>query len=190
MLLRVSTRLDAYHATLPVLPRTVHRDDVGAAAWFGLRRDGVVRLVWGDIAIPADLQDTPELRAVALAPLVPARGIVGRRTAAWVHTGRFPPVRVDVLVPTGGRRTDPHPERAAAEADLTPHDVVRLGGVRATTVQRTGTDLARTLPAQESVPVLRALREAGFDPESALAQLAELRGQRGVRRARTTLLEL
>jgi hypothetical protein len=160
---------------------------VVAAAWFGLLRDGVVRLVWGDVAIAADLADTPELRAVALASLVPARGVVGRRAAAWVHTGSFPPARVDVLVRTGGRRTDPHPGRIAAEATLPPHDVARLGTVRVTTVQRTGADLARMLPIDEAVPMLRGLREVGFDPERALRHLEELSGQRGVRQARSIL---
>ncbi len=174
----------------PVLPRTVSRADVGAAAWFGLLRDGVVRTVWGEVAIAADLTDTPEVRAVALAPLVPARGVVGRRAAAWVHTGVFPPVRVDVLVRTGARRTDPHPERLAAEADLPPHDVILVGRVRVTTVQRTGADLARMLPCDEAVPLLRGLREVGFDAERALEELVELRGQRGVRQARCTLQSL
>ena len=152
----MSTRLDEFRTTVPVLPRTVSRDDVGAAAWFGLLRDGVVRVVWGDVAIAADLPDTPELRAVALAPLVPARGVIGRRTAAWVHTGRYPPVRVEVLVRTGERRTDPHPARVAAEATLSPSDVVRVGTHRATSVQRTGVDIARMLPPGEAVPTLRA----------------------------------
>ena len=152
---RVSTRLDEFRPVPPVLPRTLNRADVGAAAWFGLLRDGVVRIVWGEVAIAADLADTPELRAVALAPLVPARGVVGRRAAAWVHTGSFPPVRV--------------------------------GRLRVTTVQRTGADLARMLPRDEAVPLLTALREVGFDPERALEQLSELRGQRGVRLARSTL---
>ncbi|WP_315098188.1 hypothetical protein [uncultured Cellulomonas sp.] len=186
----MSASLDEYRATPPVLPRTVSRDDVGAAAWFGLLRDGVVRLVWGDVAIAADLSDTPELRAVALAPLVPARGVVGRRTAAWVHTGCYPPVRVEVLVRTGTRRTDPHPARVAAEAALPAHEVVRVGALRATSVQRTGADVARILPSDEAMPVLRALRTAGFDPESALEQLARLHGQRGVQRARATLRDL
>ncbi|NUU17630.1 hypothetical protein HP550_10270 [Cellulomonas humilata] len=186
----MSTRLDEFRAVPPVLPRTVSRDDVGAAAWFGLLRDGVVRHVWGDVAIAADLVDTPVLRAVALAPLVPARGVVGRRAAAWVHTGRYPPVRVDVLVGTGGRRTDPHPERVAAEAILPTHDVVRVGALRVTTVQRTGADLARLLPHDEALSLLRGLSEVGFDPEHALAQLVELGGQRGVRQARTLLRSL
>ena len=190
MLLAVSTRLDEFRATAPVLPRTVRRDDVGAAAWFGLLRDGVVRVVWGDVAIAADLTDTPELRATALASLVPARGVLGRRTAAWVHTGRYPPVRVEVLVPTGERRTDPHPARVAAEATLTPADVVRVGAHRATSVQRTGIDIARMLPAAEAVPTLHALLEVGFEATRALDDLTAFRGQRGIRQAHATLRDL
>jgi hypothetical protein len=186
----VSTRLDAYRAVPPVLPHTVSREEIGAAAWFGLLRDGVVRLVWGDLAIAADLSETPAVRALALAPLVPSRGVIGRRTAAWVHTGRFPPVRVEVLVRTGGRRTDPHPARVAAEAQLAPQDVVRIGGHSATSVQRTGIDLARMLPAAEAVPLLHALQDIGLDPARALASLAAFRGQRGVRQAQSTLRDL
>ena len=186
----MSSRPDEFRATVPALPHTVSRDDVGAAAWFGLLRDGVVRLVWGDVAIAADLVDTPEVRASALAPLVPARGVIGRRTAAWVHTGRFPPVRVEVLVRTGERRADPHPARVAAEADLSPADVVRVGAHRATSVQRTGIDIARMLPAAEAVPTLRALQDVGFEPTRALAVLAELRGHRGIRQAHATLQDL
>lgn len=186
----VSTGLDDYRPRDLLLPATVRRDDVGPAAWFGLLRDGVVRIVWGEVAIAADLADTPDLRAAALAPLVPARGVLGRRTAAWVHTGWAPPTRVEVLVPTGGRRTDPHPERIAAEAVLAPSDVVRVGGLRATSVLRTGIDVARMLPRDEAVPLVRALERVGFDVRSALEHLANLKGQRGIRRAHSTLGDL
>ena len=186
----MGTSLEAYRAGAPVLPRTVTRDDVGAAAWFGLLRDGVLRIVWGDVAIAADLVDTPELRALAVASLVPTRGVLGRRTAAWVHTGRYPPVRVEVLVRAGGRRTDPHPARIAAEAVLEPVDVVHVGGLRATSVQRTGIDVARMLPRREAVPVLHALQDAGLDAERAWEQLATLRGYRGIRQADATLRSL
>ncbi|WP_456825731.1 hypothetical protein [Cellulomonas sp. P5_E12] len=186
----MSTGLDAYHATTPALPRTVSRDDVGAAAWFGLLRDGVVRIVWGEVAIAADLVDTPELRALAVASLVPARGVLGRRTATWVHTGCFPPDRVEVLVRAGGRRTDPHPARIAAEAVLAPVDVVRVGGLRATSVQRTGIDVARMLPPDDALPLLRALQDVGLDPERAREHLASLRGYRGIRQADATLRSL
>ena len=186
----MSTRLDEFRATVPSLPRTVSRGDVGAAAWFGLLRDGVVRVVWGDVAIAADLPDTPEVRAIALAALVPSRGVIGRRTAAWVHTGRYPPVRVEVLVRTGGRRTDPHPHRVAAEATLCPGDVVHVGAHRATSVQRTGIDIARMLPPVDAVPTLHALQEVGFEPACALDVLADYRGQRGVRQAQSTLRAL
>ena len=186
----MSTTLDAYRATTPVLPRTVSRDDVGAAAWFGLVHDGVVRVVWGEVAIAADLVDTPELRALAVAALVPARGVLGRRTAAWVHTGLHPPDRVEVLVRAGGRRTDPHPARIAAEAVLSPVDVVRVGGLRVTSVQRTGIDVARMLPRDEALPVLRALQDVGLDPGPAREHLAGLRGYRGIRQADSTLRAL
>jgi len=186
----VTTRLADLRRTTPVLPRTVTRDEVGAAAWFGLVRDGVVRVVWGDLAIAADLDDTPELRAVALAPLVPARGVIGRRAAAWVHTGRYPPVRVEVLVRTGARRTDPHPGRVSAEATLPPGDVVRVGTHRATSVQRTGVDIARLLPPAEAAATLHALQDVGFDVDQALDLLAGLRGQRGIRQAHSTLRDL
>lgn len=186
----MSTRLDEFRATAPPLPSTVRRDDVGAAAWFGLLRDGVVRVVWGDVALPADLSDTPELRAIALASLVPARGVIGRGSAAWVHTGRYPPVRVEVLVRTGERRTDPHPARVAAEAILPSADVVRVGAHRATSVQRTGIDIARMLPAPQAVPTLRALQDVGFEAARALDRLAGFRGHRGVRQAYSTLQDL
>lgn len=183
----MSSLLDDYRATTLTLPRTVRRQDVGSAAWFGLLRDGVLRVVWGDVAIAADLDDTPELRAIALAPLVPSRGVIGRRTAAWVHTGAHPPDRVDVLVRTGGRRTDPHPARVAAEAILAPDDVVRVGDLRATSVQRTGVDLARMLEPDEAVPLLHDLQAVGFDPDRAVTHLETLRGHRGIRRAHATL---
>ena len=166
------------------------RDDVGPAAWFALLRDGVVRVIWGDLAIAADLSDTPELRAAALAPLVPARGVLSRRSAVWVHTGCLPPERVEVLVAAGARRADPHPGRVAAEATLAPSDVVRVGALRATSVQRTGVDVARMLPPDEAGPLVRALQGVGFDAAAALESLADLRGQRGIRQARLVLEDL
>ena len=126
------------------VPETLRRSDVGAAAWWRLLDDGVVRPLWGDVALAADLAETPERRSVAIAELVPARGVVGRGSAVWLHTGRFPPRRVDVLVATRTRRADPHPLRTTAESTFSDEDVVQVGSVRATTVQRTGLDLRGT----------------------------------------------
>jgi len=170
-----------------VLPSTVRRQDVGAAAWFGLIRDGVLRPLWQDVALRSDVAETPELRAAGLAPLVPARAVVGRGSAAWVHVGGPAPTRVDLLFAPGGRRTDPHPLRTTAEAHLWPADVVQVGPVRVTAVQRTGLDVARTAPPTDVHRLLTALGARGFDAQRALDDLARLGPVRDVRRARAVL---
>ena len=73
---------------------------------------------------------------------------------------------------------------------LSPSDVVHVGIHRATSVQRTGVDIARILPAEEAVPTLRALQDVGFEPTRALDHLAGLRGHRGVRQAYAMLVDL
>jgi len=186
----MTSRLDAYRPPASALPSIVRRHEVGAAAWHALVRDRVVRPLWGDVAVVADLDDTPALRSEALADLVPRRGVVGRCSAAWVHTGRRPPAKVDVLVASGAHRADPHPWRTAAEAALTDDDVVRVGPLTVTTVQRTGTDVARWVAGPQALVVLADLCAAGFDPDRALHDLDAMPGQRGVRSARQTLRAL
>ena len=73
---------------------------------------------------------------------------------------------------------------------LSPSDVVHVGIHRATSVQRTGVDIARILPAEEAVPTLRALQDVGFEAAWALDRLAGFRGHRGVRQAYSTLQDL
>ncbi|MGN8245493.1 hypothetical protein ACTHAM_002616 [Cellulomonas soli] len=166
---------------------TIDAADVGAATWHALHRDGVVRTVWGELAIARDTPETPQVRAQALARLVPERGAVARGSAAWVHTGIGAPTRIDVLVPARARRPDPHPWRVACEADLADGDVTVLGAVRVTSVQRTGVDVARLLPRVDAERVLAELLDVGFDPDAALDRLTSMAGQRGVREARALL---
>jgi hypothetical protein len=73
---------------------------------------------------------------------------------------------------------------------LAPVDVVRVGGLRATSVQRTAIDIARMLPPADALPLLRALQGVGLDPERARQDLASLRGYRGIRQADATLRSL
>ncbi|MBO0922774.1 hypothetical protein J1G42_18300 [Cellulomonas sp. zg-ZUI222] len=150
---------------------------VGGTAVAGTAFDGTV----------VDHVVDPAVRAAAFAALVPQRGTVGREAAAWVHAGGSPPGRVTVLVRSGARRPDPHPSRTTAEADLTEADVVDLGGVRVTTVLRTAVDVARWLPTEDALRVLRRLPPVGLDPADALRRLEQHAGGRGVRRARRTL---
>ncbi|UZN05132.1 hypothetical protein [Cellulomonas sp. S1-8] len=168
-------------------PTVVRRADVAASAWTGLHLDGVLVSLWRDTSRVAWALECAEVRARAFGTLVPRRGAVGRLSAAWVHVGGPPPDRVTVLVRSGARRLDPHPERATAEADLRDDDVRALGGVPVTTVLRTAVDIARWVPAGAALPVLRALLPAGLDPDAALRQLDVHAGGRGVRDARRVL---
>lgn len=172
-----------------ILPAVLRRTELGTAEWHALLQDGVLRHVWGDVAAPADLPAGPEERTEALRPFIPARAVVGRMAAAWVHTGLVPPTAIDLLVPPGRRRLAPHPHRRTHEAELPDTDIVHVGGIRLTTAHRTGIDLARWelgrgLPAVE---MLDALIPLGFDPARALHQLDHLGGQRGLRAARSHL---
>jgi len=172
---------------VPPPPRVVHRDDVPSWVWTGLHLDGVLVPLWRDVARVVGAPDDAVTRAAAFAALVPPRAAVGRLAAVWVHVGGEPPSRVAVLVRSGARRLDPHPDRSTAEADLRDADVEQIGGVGVTTVARTGIDVARWVPAPAAVPALRALQRLGFTPDDARHHLDRHPGARGVRAARSTL---
>ncbi|WP_028048440.1 hypothetical protein [Cellulomonas sp. URHD0024] len=182
--------LAPYRPHTVVLPETMRRSDVGAAAWWWLHDVGVVRPLWGDVAIASDLEETAARRSRAIADLVPSRGVVGRQSAVWLHTGQFAPRRVDVLVATRSRRAEPHPLRSTAESTWGADDVVQVGSIRATTVQRTGVDICRHLPPGHALRLLEPLLEAGFDPVHARVQLEGLAGHRGILGARNILRRL
>lgn len=163
---------------------------LGPVAHQAMLLDGITRRVRDDLTVPADVVVSPELRIAALAALVPARCVVGRQAALWVHTGAHEPLRVAVLVGPRVRRPDPHPGRTTHECELTDTDVVTLGDVRVTSVQRTGLDLARWFPGDEALALLAPLCDQGFDAASALLALGPLGGYVGVRDARSTLARL
>jgi hypothetical protein len=174
----------------PEPPVRVFPDLLGRVAHQAMLLDGITRRVRDDLTVPADVAVTPELRIASLAALVPSRCVVGRQAALWVHTGAHEPLRVAVLVGPRVRRPDPHPGRTTHETELTDADVVTLGNVRATSVQRTGLDLARWFPGDEALRLLAPLCDQGFDAVSALQELDTLGGYAGVREARSTLVRV
>jgi len=190
MLPHVSNALLRYRATTLEVDPLVRRDELSAAEWTGMLLDRARVPIWDGVAVRAGQEVTAGLRLAALSDLVPQRGVVGRAAAAWVHAGGPRPTKVDVVVPPGVRRPDPHPLRRAAEGPLPDEDVLDLGPGRVTTVQRTGVDVARFAAPGDVVRLLVGLLPLGFDPHAALAAMRELRGGRGVQRARTLLAEL
>lgn len=183
----MSVALRALRPLTVPLPDLVHRREVGALSWAGMCRDGTLRPLWGEVAVAGGVEVSPRMRCAALAELVPARGVVGRASAAWVHLGGPAPARVDVLVPPRGRRTDPDPWRTSAEAPLPSVDVQVMGPVRVTTIQRTGLDVARWLPRQQAAGLLEGLCAIGFDPAAARERLEDAAGGRGLCQARELL---
>lgn len=175
----------------PAAPReVVHRSELPTSTWTGLHLDGALVPLWRETSRIAGVAESSPVRALAFAHLVPRRGVVGRLAAVWVHAGGAPPQHVTVLVRSGARRPDPHPGRTVAEADLGNGDVVRLGAVAVTSVLRTGVDVARWVTPDRALPALRALQQAGLQPEDALRRLGDQAGGRGVRAARHLLAGL
>jgi hypothetical protein len=177
------------------VPAVLRCAELGTPAWNALIRDDVLRPVWGDLAVPADREITAAERARSLLPHVPARAVVGRMTAAWVHTGLEPPVTLDLLVAPGRRRLSPDPGRRTHECPLPEDDLTLLSGIRLTTVQRTGLDLARWElgRGRSALIALDGLLGTGFDAHEALMALEEISGQRGLcdaRRHLRAMLEL
>jgi len=173
------------------IPDQLHALELGAISWQTLIRDGIARHVWGAVAIPADLPETPGVRATAVRYLVPPRGVVGRATAVWVHTGGLRPGRIDVLVAPRARRPDPHPLRVPHECVLPESDVVAVGPLRVTTVERTAVDVARWSGVLDAGRLLERLVQcAGLDPSRALRLLDGLSGHRGTLAARYALVAL
>ena len=169
------------------VPDELHATEVGWVPWQILIRDGIARHVWGAIAIAADTPETPRIRATSVSPLVPARGVIGRSAAVWVHAGGPRPGRIDVLVAPRARRPDPHPLRVAHESALASGDVVAVGPVRVTTVERTAVDVARWAGHDAASLLERLVHGAGLDPGRALDVLDTLPGHRGARDARAAL---
>ena len=186
----MSSSLLPYRPSSAALAPLVRRDDVGPLAGAGMLRDGVLRPLWHGVAVREGVEVTPGLRLAAVAHLVPERAVVARAAAAWVFAGGPPPAFVDVLVRPGARRTDPPPERRPCEGPLSPDDVLVCGAGRVTTLQRTGLDVARYVPAETARSLLAMLEHRGFDADLALESLGALTGERGTQRARTLLEEL
>lgn len=110
------------------------------------RLDGdVVEL--GEAYAPADLVETPALRAASLAPLIETiRGAAfAGMSAAWIHgAGDAPPEVHEVQSATGRRLRAPANRRLIVhDPVLDPVDLQDLGGVAVTTPERTLIDLLR-----------------------------------------------
>ncbi|MBM7504921.1 hypothetical protein ACFPER_15405 [Agromyces aurantiacus] len=150
------------------LPAVLGTDDLPLAELCAARLDGeLVRIGTG--WCPVDEPDLPALRAAAVASRLPPPLIVERRSAAWVHGGLpAPPAVAQFCVPHESRvaaRNDP--SSTVREVTITAAEVVELGRIRCTSLDRTVFDLARDTSEDDAgaIAVVRAL--LAVDPTSA-----------------------
>lgn len=153
--------------------------------------NGEVRRVFTNVYVPADIADTLETRAAAVALVVSPHQIVCDRTAAWLHgidvfglTDKevLPPVELCAL------RGHPVADRVGTDGrtrDLLPRDVMEVQGVSVTTPLRTALDLACGLGRRRALGALDLfMRHHGVTIWEMRRELRRFFRRRGVVQAR------
>jgi hypothetical protein len=149
----------------------------GSAEAESLRFDGLAAEIWPGVLRALDLAAGPEGRTGAVAELVPRGAVLAYRSAVWVHTGRYRPDRLDVVL-SGGRQRSCAAVRMHTER-LASADVLVLGAMAVTSPARTAVDVARRSHPRDVQEWLAALRAHGLCPaevEDALSRAGRLRG--------------
>lgn len=121
---------------------------------------GLLRRVLRGVYVPADLDDTLELRATCASLVVAPGSVVRDRTAAWIHG-------VDVLTHTEHELLPPvetcvprfraPSDRLGVDGgtrDLAPQDVMTVHGLSVTTPLRTALDLGCNLRRRDALAAL------------------------------------
>lgn len=109
------------------------------------RLDGDV-VALGEAFVPADVVETPALRAASLGGLLGDTLAASHLSAAWVHGGLDDPPPRHTVQRAVSRRLHHVIDRRVRYRDpsVPGADLLRIGGVAVTTVARTVADLART----------------------------------------------
>lgn len=114
---------------------------------------------------PVDEPDLPAFRAAVIALRMPRPLVIERMSAAWVHGGLLvPPEVAQFCVPHSARIAAIGDRRATVrEVKIDDDEIVEFGGIRCTSVERTGFDLLRDpgsddVQAESAVGALIAMR--------------------------------
>jgi hypothetical protein len=160
----------------------------GRTTWEALLRDGLVDEVHAGFGVLAGTLGSPQARARSLTTRVPREIVVGRRSAAWVHTGGRRPDKVSVLYAPHGYRPRDAPHLEIAQATMRSWESQTLGGVQVTTPERTALDVATWCDDDSAHTVLVRLAHHGVDLEDAVVRLTTHAHWRSAERARARLL--
>ena len=131
--------------------------------------EGRVRRLLRGVYVAPTVAETPEVRARALALVLPREAVAVDRTAAWLHGIDVPGDTPDLPPPVEAITARP---RGRSRRSLTSHDVTVRCGVRLTTPLRTALDLGRLLaPGRAQGVVDTVLREGWCSHRELLAEL-------------------
>ena len=148
--------------------------------------DGVVRRMSIGVYVDADVEETFDLRASAIALITRAHQIVCDRAAAWLWgIDVFPYADLDLLpIETCALRGKGPCRRSEVDGrtrDLLPSDVTDVHGVRVTTPLRTALDLGCLLERKDALAALDGFRRRfGITIAELTAGAARFRRRRGV----------
>jgi hypothetical protein len=134
----------AQHGRMARLPVVLGTDDLPIAELCAARLDGELFAI-DDGWAPVDEPDLPAFRAAVIALRTPRRLVIERLSAAWVHGGlATPPAVAQFCVPLSSRIAVIATHRAVVrEVRIDETEIVALGGIRCTSLVRTGFDLLR-----------------------------------------------
>lgn len=143
------------------------------------------------VLVRRDVLADPDVRARAVAVVLPPGAALCRETAAWLHgvDARAPglhrqPPELHCVVPVGVARVR-RPGVRCWVSDLPASDVVRLRGVPVTSHVRTALDLARYTRRFVALAAVDAYAHQGLvDPADLRARARTLAGARNIARAR------
>ena len=163
-----------------------------AQSWATLVRDGDIVEVRPGFAVGPGTTITAELRALSLAEVVPRGVVVGRASAAWVHTGHGGGRRVCVLYAPGKHRPRDVGQLQVCQASVRPWEVdtypTTTSILEVTGLARTAMDVATWCSDQDCADLLAHLVAAGLDIDEALHRLDLVASWRGAETARARLL--
>jgi hypothetical protein len=178
----------------PVTTAELLRNGVSRHQLRALIASGELRRAVRGVLVPADLEDTLDLRARAVAAAVSPGHIAIDRTAAWIHgvdtltsdeTTMLP--RIETATRPEDRVTD-RTDVIGRQRSLTDGDVMTVGGLQLTTPRRTALDLGCQLRRREAFAALNEFaRIHHLDATELRAELPRFRGRRGVIQLRELL---
>ncbi len=153
--------------------------------------EGRLRRVLTGVVVASHLADSLGLRAAAVALVLGPQHVVCDRTAAWLHgidTLLYQEHEILPAIEVCALRGFEPSARGGVDSrtrDLSPEEVMEIGGVRVTTPLRTALDLGCNLRRREAFAALNAFARAHEIPVEELTTAARrLRRRRGVRQLR------